>query len=203
MRFRRAAACSVLGVILACLGLGAQTARLTPVRALDGRDVRPFEPSGAANVLFFVATDCPISNSYVPEIQRVCRDYGARGVSCILIYEDVDTPSSGSRLDDLVTTHLRDYRYENITAIVDRTRRVAKEAGATITPQAVVIDRAKDVRYRGRIDNFYAALGKPRQQVTERDLRNALDAVLAGTPVPKRDTQALGCYIVDPSVVRK
>jgi hypothetical protein len=66
-----------------------------------------------------------------------------------------------------------------------------------------VIDRTGAIRYRGRIDNFYAALGKPRQQVTERDLRNALDAVLSGRPVPKVETEALGCYIVDPALLRK
>jgi hypothetical protein len=72
-----------------------------------------------------------------------------------------------------------------------------------VTPQAVVIDRAGEIRYRGRIDNFYAAFGKPRQQVTEHDLRNALDAVLAGRSAPKRETDAIGCYIVDPAVLRK
>lgn len=170
---------------------------------ITGRPLKPFEPAGAANVIFFIATDCPISNSYAPEIQRVCREYGPRGVSCSLIYEDVDTAQSGTRLDDEVRKHLHEYRYADIPAAVDRSRAIAKQARASVTPQAVVIDRAGTIRYRGRIDNFYAALGQPRQQVTERDLRNALDAVLAGRPVPKVETEALGCYIVDPAMLRK
>lgn len=170
---------------------------------ITGRPLDPFQPAGAANVIFFIATDCPISNSYAPEIQRVCREYGSRGVSCSLIYEDVDTAQSGTRLDDEVRRHLHDYRYADIPAAVDRSRTIAKQARASITPQAVVIDRAGTIRYRGRIDNFYAALGRPRQQVTEHDLRNALDAVLAGRPVPKVETEALGCYIVDPAMLRK
>lgn len=170
---------------------------------LDGRPLNPFAPAGAANVIFFVATDCPISNSYAPEIQRVCREYGPRGVGCSLIYEDVDTSSSATRLDAEVRKHLQDYRYSDIAAAVDRTRAVAKRVKASVTPQAVVIDHAGEIRYRGRIDNFYAALGKPRQQVTERDLRNALDAVLSGRPVPKVETEALGCFIVDPALLRK
>lgn len=158
---------------------------------LDGRPLDPFAPAGAANVIFFVATDCPISNSYAPEIQRVCREYGPRGVGCSLIYEDVDTSSSATRLDAEVGKHLQEYRY-SFAAAVDRTRAVAKRAKASVTPQAVVIDHAGEIRYRGRIDNFYAALGKPRQQVTERDLRSALDAVLSGRPVPKVETEAWG-----------
>jgi thiol-disulfide isomerase/thioredoxin len=173
------------------------------MRDVDGHPLNPFEPAGLANVIFFVATDCPISNSYAPEIQRVCQEYGPRGVGCSLMYEDVDTESSGTRLDDEVRKHLREYRYVDVPAAVDRSRAIAKRSKASITPQAVVIDRTGAIRYRGRIDNFYAALGKPRQQVTERDLRNALDAVLSGRPVPKVETEALGCYIVDPALLRK
>ena len=168
---------------------------------IDGGTMAPFEPAGAANVLFFVATDCPVSNAYAPEIQRICREYGRKGVACSLMYEDVEIP--GTRLDEEVRKHLREYQYADMAAAVDRLRAVAKQANASVTPQAVVIDRAGTIRYRGRIDNFYAALGKPRQQVTERDLRQALDAVLAGRPVPRSETEAIGCYIVDPAVLRK
>ena len=129
----------------------------------------------------------------------MCREYGSRGVGCALIYEDVDTASSTARLDAEVRRHLQEYRYAGIPAAVDRSRRSRRARSATITPQAVVIDRAGTIRYRGRIDNFYAALGKPRQQITEHDLRDALDAVLSGRPVPKIETEALGCYIANPA----
>jgi hypothetical protein len=173
------------------------------IRALDGTMLRPFAPAGPAGVLFFVATDCPISNSYAPEIQRICRDYRARGVSCALMYEDVDTFAAPVHLDAAVRRHLKEFHYGDVPAAVDRTRAVATEARATVTPQAVVVDRAGAVRYRGRIDNFYAALGKPRQQVTERDLRQALDAVLEGRAVALPETEAHGCFIVDPAQLRK
>ena len=189
--------------VLAVLALIAATRVAVTILDIDGRPLHPFEPAGMANVIFFVATDCPISNSYAPEIQRVCREYGPRGIGCSLMYEDLDTSSSGARLDDEVRKHLREYRYADIPAAVDRWRTIAKHAKASVTPQAVVIDQAGAIRYRGRIDNFYAALGKPRQQVTEHDLRDALDAVLSGRPVPKVETEALGCYIVDPALLRK
>jgi hypothetical protein len=67
----------------------------------------------------------------------------------------------------------------------------------------VVVDRAGSIRYSGRIDNFYAALGRPRQRVTEHDLRDALDAVLAGRPVPRPRTDAVGCHIVDPKSIQR
>lgn len=72
------------------------------------------------------------------------------------MYEDVDTASSATGLDDQVRKHLQEYRYADIPAAADRARAVAKRAKAFVTPQAVVIDRAGEIRYRGRIDNFYA-----------------------------------------------
>jgi hypothetical protein len=173
------------------------------VRGVDGQAFALFAPKGPASVIFFVATDCPISNWYAPTIQQVCRDYAARGVDCTLAYEDVDLGATPAALDAAVRTHLREYRYDAMTAAVDRTRVVAKRAKATITPQVVVVDRAGAIRYRGRIDNAYADLGKPRQHVTSHDLRVSLDALLAGRPVPAPETEALGCYITDPASIRR
>jgi hypothetical protein len=193
---------AALLVAVLALTVGARGAAVW-IADLDGRPLRPFEPAGKAHVIFFVATDCPMSNTYAPEIQRICREYASRGVECSLMYEDVDTGSSAAALDNAVRQHLREYRYEGIAAAVDRTRTIAKHAKASVTPQAVVIDRAGAIRYRGRIDNFYAAPGRSRRQVTERDLRQALDALLSGRPVPTVETPALECYIVDPARLRK
>jgi thiol-disulfide isomerase/thioredoxin len=172
---------------------------------IDGRPLNAFAPAGAASVIFFIATDCPISNSYAPEIQRICKDYAAHDVSCALMYEDVDLDlsPSASHLDAAVRRHLQEYRYSAIPAAIDRSRTMAKRAKASVTPQAVVIDRLGKVRYRGRIDNFYAALGQTRREVTARDLRDAVDAVLSGRPVQHAETEAVGCFIVDPSQFRK
>ena len=190
-------------VISSAIGLAQGDRGRLQLRDLDGRAITPFAPSGRATVVFFVATDCPVSNSYAPVIQRVCREYGPRGVECSLIYEDVDTHPSAEHLDRLVRAHLQEYGYTGFTAIVDRDRTAATYAKASITPQAIVIDRSGDIRYRGRIDNLYAALGKTRQQVTSHDLRDALDAVLAGGNVLHPETEALGCFITDPALLRK
>lgn len=173
------------------------------VRSVNGQAFALFAPKGPASVIFFIATDCPISNWYAPTIQQVCREYGARGVDCALVYEDIDFGATPASLDADVRTHLREYRYGSMPATVDRTRAVAKRAKATITPQAVLVDRDGAIRYRGRIDNAYADLGKPRQHVTSHDLRVSLDAVLAGRDVPTKETEPLGCYIVDPASIRR
>jgi thiol-disulfide isomerase/thioredoxin len=159
------------------------------VRDIDGRPFSPFTPADKAHVLFFVATDCPVSNSYAPEIQRICKAYEDKGVSCSLAYEDLRVDATAVR------THLTDYGYHGMPATIDDGRTLADRVHASITPEAFLIDARGKVRYRGRIDNLYSSLGKPRQVVTEHDLANALDAVLSGRPVPKAKTEAIGCFI--------
>ncbi len=153
--------------------------------------VTPLHPSGAASVLFFITNDfVQSSNSYAPEIQRICSDYAAKGVSCTLVYSDLKPRRSG-----YAQTPRRIWLSRHHPGRKHTGHKLADATGATITPQAVVVNKSGNVLYRGRIDNFYAALGKPRRMATEHDLRQALDEALAGKPVTHPQTQALGCYI--------
>lgn len=194
-------ACLVIASALAAASAAAIVVRgasAPRLRALDGRWLEPFAPAGRAGVLFFVSRDCPMSNSYAPEMQRLCAEYTAKGVQCLLVYEDQHLDAAGVR------AHLAEYRYDRdrsklempvMPAAIDANGAVAAHARATITPQAVVVDRRGSIRYRGRIDNRYASFAKPRQQITEHDLRDALDAVISDRPVARAETEALGCTI--------
>ena len=160
------------------------------VRDLAGHPLKPLDPAGPASLLIFITNDCPIANSYAPEIQRVCSEYAGKGVSCTLVYSDLSLDA------DAIRKHHQEYGYPGtIPAVKDTGHKLAEATGATITPEAVVAGKGGKVLYRGRIDNLYVALGKPRRQVTEHDLRQALDEVLAGKPVTHPRTQAVGCYI--------
>ena len=150
----------------------------------------------AAHVLFFVTSDCPLSNFYAPEIQALCTAYRPRNIACTLVYEDVGIDDARMR------KHVAEYGYLKMSTTLDRDRSTARRLGATVTPQAIVVVKGQ-VAYRGRIDNRYEAFGKPRRVVTAHDLRDALDAVLAGRPVANPETPALGCTIVPPDFPRK
>jgi hypothetical protein len=150
-----------------------------------------------AKLLFFVTSDCPLSNFYASDIQQICAEYGRKGIACSLVYEDV-------RMDErMMRRHMADYGYQGLTAVIDGDRAIARRVGASVTPQAIVVGANGEVRYRGRLDNRYEELGKPRRVVTAHDLRDALDALVAGKPVARPETTALGCYIVSPDVPRK
>ena len=164
----------------------AQTLSVTDI---TGTRVTPLSPAaGDVHLLIFVTPDCPVANRYAPEIDRIAAAYADRRVRTFLIYADPSlTPAR-------IRTHLLEFhRALRATVIVDKGWLLANETGATVTPEAVVLTVAGRA-YRGRIDDWYVALGKSRAAAASHDLRDALDAVLTGTPV-KPASPAIGCYI--------
>jgi len=159
------------------------------IQDVNGVTRFPLNPDGKASVLFFITTDCPISNSYAPEIQRICSEYGPKKISCDLIYVDPDLTTAE------VKKHVKDFGYTNVPAILDSSQKLVHAAGATITPEAAIVGPAGQVLYRGRIDNVYAALGKRRPEATERELRKALNEIVNGKAITTSQTQPVGCYI--------
>ena len=194
MRASRSTLLALAVAIVSALGLGAPLGAASLLGILDlqtasGQRIEPLAVgTNKAVVLLFISTDCPISNAYAPEVNRIAAEYGPRGVAVRLVYADGDvTPASAKK-------HLADFRY-TMTAVLDPEQKLAARLGAKVTPEAFVVSGAGTTVYRGRIDDLYPALGKRRSQPTERDLRNALDAFLAGRPVAKPVTDAVGCYL--------
>lgn len=162
---------------------------------IAGRTQHPFASGKAASLVFFVTTDCPISNAYAPEIRRICETYADR-VGCSLDYVDPTLKAPE------VAKHFADYGHGKYPATIDVSHTLVKAAGATVTPEALLIVAGK-IAYRGRIDDKNAALGVTRPRATRADLRLAIDAVLAGKPVEEARTHAVGCFITPLEFFRK
>lgn len=176
-----------LGVAIACFTC-VSSAPLT-MRDLNGRQVNPLENrEGPATVLFFICHDCPISNAYSPEINRIYKKYNPKNIGFYAVYAESGIPLNVER------QHAKDFGYA-FPAIADSSYLLATRVGATVTPEAVVVSRTGKILYRGRIDDTYASLGVRRAEATVHDLRNAIDQVLAGHPVLPSTTQAIGCFI--------
>jgi len=161
------------------------------LRDTEGVEHSPREWSQArAVVLFFVTTDCPLSNGYAPEMSRIEQAYAARGVLVYAVQGDTTIP------DAEVRQQARDIGYR-FPALLDPRQILAHYTGATVTPEAVVLSPEGAVLYLGRIDNRVEDFGKTRIEATEFDLRDTLDAILAGRPVAHPRTPALGCAITN------
>lgn len=173
------------------LGAMAVEAAVPPFQLRDTSGVvhTPGEWRGQkAILLFFVSTDCPVGNSYVPEMNRIREDYSARGVMVYAVQAEVSTP------DAEVVRYARDYHY-SFPLLLDPRQVMVQLTDAKVTPEAAVVSPEGKLLYLGRIDNRMADFGKQRFQATERDVRDALDAVLAGKPVPHPVTKSIGCAI--------
>jgi hypothetical protein len=154
---------------------------------LDQIPRHPLDPADrAASVLLFYWQDCPISNSYAPEINRLC--LGHTNMAFYIVQVDPNlTPAAAKE-------HARKYDLRP-PVLLDPQHLLVKLAKATVTPEAVVLGKNGALLYHGRIDDRYAAFGKKRRVVDEHDLRDALDSITAGKPVRKPATEAIGCLI--------
>ena len=178
-----------LQAAIALLASAAMALPAATVSDISGKEhAVPGEADANATVIYFVTHDCPISNRYQPEIGRICEEYAAKEVRCLLAY--VDPTVSDQEIRDHQVAYSSD-----LPAIHDADHELVQLAGATVTPEAALFDDDGRLVYRGRIDNLYAALGTPRRRPTERDLRNALEESLAGRPVTRARTQPVGCFI--------
>jgi hypothetical protein len=189
MRLSRANPLRVVCLLAASLFMVSAAPTAVTVRDIDGRPQTLLAPAGSQlDVVFFIATDCPISNRYAPEIQRICNDYRARGVHCWTVYPDAPDAKT-------IAQHRHDFGFgDAVPAVIDRDRALVRLVGPTVTPEAAIYSSAGRV-YRGRIDDLYVDVGRSRRAATRHDLRAALDATLAGQPVAAAQTEAVGCFI--------
>lgn len=153
--------------------------------AMQTGELSPF--SERVMVLLFVRTDCPVSNRYAPEIQRIEQRFQKQGVAFRLVY-----PEAGVT-EESIERHRREYRY-SIPSVADPKHLYVARAGVHVTPEAAVFVRGRLV-YRGRIDNQYVSVGQARSTPSVHDLEDALAAVVAGHAPRASRTEAVGCAI--------
>jgi AhpC/TSA family protein len=150
----------------------------------------PFASPAPATVLLFVRTDCPITNRYAPELQRIAAEFERRGAAFWLVYPDPSETPAG------IETHVLQYKFPG-TPLRDPRHELVKRAQALVSPQAAVFNRAGSLVYTGRIDDRYIDFGKSHPTARTHDLEAAIEATLDGKPVAEAKTHAVGCYLAD------
>ncbi len=161
------------------------------VRDLGGQPAHPLTGTAgtAATVLIFTAVDCPISDRYAPELQRLRDAYARRGVRFWLVYPNAgDAPAA-------VRAHAEVFSYA-MPVVLDPRGALVGAAKVSVTPEAAVFDATGRLMYHGRIDDRYLDFGLDRPVPTRRDLAEALGSVIAGRRVQVSETRAVGCAIV-------
>lgn len=189
-----------------------------PARAAD--DVKPLETDSAAPefdlpgvddknhkladfadakvlVVVFTCNHCPTAQAYEERLIKLHGDYKDKGVALVAI--NPNDPLA-VRLDELGYSDLGDSLEEMKLRAAERkfpfpylddgdTQTVSRTYGALATPHAFVFDADRKLRYQGRIDDSERDPAK----VKNHDLRDAIDALLAGKAPPVERTNVFGC----------
>lgn len=149
-------------------------------------------------VVVFTSNHCPTAQAYEGRIKQLVVDYAARGVAIVAINPN---HAPAVRLDEMGYTDLGDtfeemkiraaHRGFNFPYLDDGPAQATAEAyGPVATPHVFVFDRARRLRFQGRIDD---AEGEPFVKV--RDTRNAIETLLAGRDPAVTSTKVFGCSI--------
>jgi peroxiredoxin len=163
---------------------------------VDGKTHRLADYSAAKIlVVLFTCNHCPTAQAYEDRIIALDSDFKDRGV--VLVAINPNSPEA-LRLDELGWTDLGDSLEEMKIRAKDRgfqfpylydgeTQKVAAAFGVLATPHVFIFDGDRKLRYQGRIDNSDI------HEVTSTDARDAIEAMLAGKPVPVETTRVFGC----------
>jgi peroxiredoxin len=140
--------------------------------------------SHKAVVVMFIATKCPYSNAYNDRMRDMAAAYEKQGILFAGINSNKTEPA------EEVIDHAKKHGFA-FPLMKDPDNKVADLYEARHTPEIFVVDPEGKLRYHGRIDENYEEPTK----VTSPDLKNALDALIAGRPIAKAETKAFGCSI--------
>jgi len=147
-------------------------------------------------VVLFTSNHCPTAQAYEERVKKIVDDYKPKGVAVVGIQPN---SAKGLRLDELGYTELGD-SFEDMKVRAKEkgfnfpylddgaTQTTAKAYGCKATPHVFVFDESRKLSYAGRIDD-----SERPEYVKVQDLRNALDAMVAGREVEVKTTPAFGC----------
>ena len=143
-----------------------------------------------ALLILFLCNHCPYVKHVRAELARLGKEYQGRGVAVVGINSN-DATRYPDDSPERMRVEAREARY-TFPYLYDETQAVAKAYQAACTPDFFLFDRQRQLVYRGQLDD--SRPGNDRA-VTGADLRAALDAVLAGRPVPADQKPSAGCNI--------
>jgi thiol-disulfide isomerase/thioredoxin len=164
---------------------------------VDGKIHKPSEYAGSTLLaIVFESNHCPTSQLYEERVEKLYQEYRGKGVRLVAI--NPNNPKT-VRLDELgytdVTDSLEEMKFRARFRGIDwpylydgETQAVSMKFGAVATPHIFIFDRERRLRYQGRIDD-----NQREELVKTQDARNAIEALLAGRPVPVAETKAFGC----------
>ena len=170
------------------LALGSQALDFN-LKGVDGKShsLKDFADCKAL-VVVFSCNHCPYVKDYEDRMVQVQKDYSGKGVTLVAINSNDDQDYPEDNFENMVRRSKE--KGFNFPYLRDETQEIARRYGAICTPHIFAFDRGRVLQYKGRIDDNRNPVA-----VTTSDLRNALDAILAGRKPSVQETRPFGCSI--------
>jgi peroxiredoxin len=156
----------------------------------DNKTVSTEDFKGKLLLVMFICNHCPFVIHVRSQLASIGRDYSAKGVGIVAINSN-DVVAHPDDAPDKMKIE-KDKAGYVFPYLFDETQKVAQAFHAACTPDLYLFDAQHKLVYRGQLDDSRPSNGLP---VTGKDLRAALDAVVAGRPVPFEQKPSLGCNI--------
>jgi peroxiredoxin len=143
-----------------------------------------------ALLVMFICRHCPYVKHVQNELARLGKDYAGKSLSIVAI-----SSNDAATYPDDAPESLRAMAAEvgfNFPFLYDESQETARDYSAACTPDFFVFDEARNLAYRGQLDDSRPGNGKP---LTGRDLRAAIDTLLSGGHVDPNQRPSVGCNI--------
>ncbi|MEZ0227711.1 MAG: redoxin domain-containing protein [Planctomycetota bacterium] len=195
------------GLALACFatGVGAKDDAPKDIAKVDGvaslgsfSDARSLDLAGRVHVigdeervavLVFLGTECPVANKYLPDLNALAKKN--TGVEFYGVISEQGTTRAR------IVEHAKEFAID-FPVLVDSSGELAARLKPTHTPEAFVV-KDGTILYRGRIDDRWEKLGKPRANFAKKDLESAIECALADKPIETPRTEPIGCVYQGPT----
>jgi thiol-disulfide isomerase/thioredoxin len=143
-----------------------------------------------ATVIMFICNHCPFVKHITHELANLGREYSPKGIVFVAINSnDVDNYPDDSPENMVIEAQTNGYSFPYL---FDATQEIAKAYHAECTPDFFVFDADLACAYRGQLDDSRPGNGI---EVSGKDLRAALDAIIQGQPTAEAQIPSMGCNI--------
>ena len=159
------------------------------LKGVDGKShsLQSFSDKKAV-IVVFSCNHCPYVQAYEDRMVQLQKDYSGKGVTLVAINSNDDTGyPEDSYLNMIKRAKERGF---NFPYLRDETQEIARKYGAICTPHVFAFDQQRRLQYKGRIDD-----NRNPESVKSKDLRDALESILAGRKPPAPETRPFGCSI--------
>lgn len=176
-------------LLLICNNVQSQTIFSKTLKTLEGKNYNLNElKKNKGNVFIIISPDCPLCQNYALTLNEQQKQFAPKKIKYIGVV-------SGKIYTVQEINHYKKLFNVQFELLIDENYEIKKALGASVTPEVFLINNLGKTIYSGRIDDWAYDVGKHKPKATEHNLKDAVNAYIAGKPIKIKKTKAVGCIL--------